>query len=69
MADTAKPAGTAQIRQRLQTVVEHGFIKGWRRDGRRWIVSFGEGSVSRPYTSAEMAAWLDGARDMGVGGI
>lgn len=58
---------------RLDTLVDHGFISGWRRERRRWIIQFGHRDEptygeSRPYTLKEVVAWLDGANDMGVGG-
>lgn len=47
----------------LDKLMERGLITTWRRDGYRWYVS---GAAERgPYDAREIAAWVDGANEVG----
>lgn len=56
---------TADIKAALDRLQEHGFITGWRREGKRWIVE--AGASFGPYTTREAFGFVEGARAMGAG--
>ena len=65
---TAPGMRVTEITERLDRLKEHGFITGWRRQGRasgrRWVIECG--SVYGPYTHVQVSAWIEGANAMGA---
>lgn len=56
----------AEITGRLNTLVGHGFITGWRKGGKRWVVLLANDALG-PYTQHQVSAWIEGANAMGAG--
>jgi hypothetical protein len=53
-----------EVIERLDRLVEHGFVTRWWRNGAQWYAE--ASTIWGPYTLREMAAWVEGANAMGA---
>lgn len=63
---TARILRSGEIAKRLDVLKDHGFIDGWHREGRRWVIDCA--SIYGPYSQAQASGWVEGAAAMGAGG-
>jgi hypothetical protein len=54
----------AEIRERLDRLIEHQFITGWHHQDRRWYVNCSV--LWGPYTKAQISAFIEGCNAMGA---